>query len=169
MLAIGGLAVGALVLPLAPVNSPWWDVASGINGEFREEIGWPELAEAVAGIYAALPAEEKSRAGILAGNYGEAGAINLYGPAYGLPTAISGINSYWLRGYGDPPPQILIVVGFSRETIERFFETCSSLCGQVTNRYGVKNEETTDYPGIFVCRGLRQPWPELWKHFRWFG
>jgi hypothetical protein len=43
-------------------------------------------------------------AGILAGNYGEAGAINLYGPAYDLPEAISGINSYWLRGYGDPPP-----------------------------------------------------------------
>jgi hypothetical protein len=43
-------------------------------------------------------------AGILAGNYGEAGAINLYGPAYGLPEAMSGINSYWLCGYGDPPP-----------------------------------------------------------------
>jgi hypothetical protein len=35
----------------------------------------------------------------------------LYGPAYGLPEAISGINTYWLRGYGDPPPQTVIVLG----------------------------------------------------------
>jgi 4-amino-4-deoxy-L-arabinose transferase-like glycosyltransferase len=167
-LAIGGALFGALVLPIAPVNSGLWDVTSQMHDNFSEQIGWQELVETIAGIYTALPAAEKPQAGILAGNYGEAGAINLYGPAYGLPEAISGINSYWLRGYGDPPPQTLIVVGFPSYTLERIFETCS-LAGHVTNRYNVKNEETRDHPDIFVCRGLRQSWPEFWKYFQYFG
>jgi 4-amino-4-deoxy-L-arabinose transferase-like glycosyltransferase len=167
-LVVGGALFGVLVLPIAPVNSGLWDLTSQVHDNFSEQIGWQELVETVASIYAALPAAEKPQAGILAGNYGEAGAINLYGPAYGLPEAISGINSYWLRGYGDPPPQTLIVVGFPRNLAERFFGTCD-LAGHVTNRYNVKNEETRDHPDIFVCRGLRQSWPEFWKYFQYFG
>jgi hypothetical protein len=168
LLAVGGVLFGAMVLPIAPVNSPWWEVASGLNNDLKEEIGWPELTETVAGIYATLPAEERSQAGILTGNFGEAGAINLYGSAYGLPEAISGINSYWLRGYGDPPPQVLIVIGFTFNEAEQFLGTCD-LVGHVTNRYGVMNEETKDHPDIFVCRQLHEPLPELWKHFQRFG
>lgn len=107
-------------------------------------------------------------AAILAGNYGVAGAINLYGPAYGLPEAISGRNSYWLRGYGNPPPETLIVVGFSLESAGRYFTVCS-LAAQVTNRYGIENEETRFHPDIFVCRGPRQPWPALWKSLKSFS
>jgi hypothetical protein len=47
---------------------------------------------------------------------GKLGAVNLYGPAYGLPTAISGMNSNWERGYGDPPPQTVIVLGERRDS-----------------------------------------------------
>ena len=167
-LAIGGILSGVIALPIAPVNSGLWDTVSEIHDTFVEEIGWPELTESVAGIYTSLSDADKAQAGILAGNYGEAGAINLYGPAHGLPQAISGINTYWLRGYGDPPPQVLIALGFQRDDVERLFTTCE-LAGQVTNRYGIFNEETTEYPGIFVCRGLRQPWPEFWRQFRWYG
>jgi hypothetical protein len=106
--------------------------------------------------------------GILAGNYGEAGAIDLYGPAHGLPKAISGINSYWARGYGDPPPRTLIVVGLSREFLERNFESCM-LAGHVANRYGVENEETTRHPDAFVCGQPREPWLAFWKRFRYYG
>lgn len=167
-LAVGGLITMALALPLAPVNSAWWKVASSANVELREEIGWPELVKIVADIRANLPLEERAKVGILAGNYGEAGAINLYGPAYGLPEAISGINSFWQRGYGDPPPQTLIVVGLSRDTVEKIFESCE-LAGHTFNRFGVQNEETTAHPDIFVCRKLRRPWPQFWKSFRYFG
>jgi hypothetical protein len=167
-LAVGGVLAMAVVLPISPVNSSWWKAANRINHDFREEIGWPELVETVAGIDASLPAEERAHAGILAGNYGEAGAIDLYGPAHGLPKAISGINSYWGRGYGDPPPRTLIVVGLSREFLGRNFESCV-LAGHVTNRYGVQNEETTRHPDLFVCRDLRQPWPVFWKQFRYYG
>jgi hypothetical protein len=139
-----------------------------VHDNFVEEIGWPELVETVAGIYNSLPEAERARAGILAANYGEAGAVNLYGPRYGLPQAISGINSYWLRGYGDPPPETLIVLGFSAQTTGELFVDCSP-AGRVTNRYGVENEETRFHPEIFLCREPRLPWPALWQALRSFG
>ena len=167
-LAVSGAFFAAVALPVAPINSEWWNLASGINGELKEEIGWPELVETVAGIYTSLPAQDRSQTGILTSNYGEAGAINLYGPAYGLPQAISGINSYWLRGYGDPPPQTLIVLGFNTDGAVRLFESCKT-AGLITNRYGVRNEETRDHPVILLCRGPRGTWPELWKNLQSFG
>jgi hypothetical protein len=168
VVAAGGVVVAALLLPLAPVNSEWWKITSEKFGDIKEEIGWPDMVQTVAAIRDRLPAEDRGRLGILAGNYGEAGAVNLYGPALRLPKAISGINSYWLRGYGDPPPQTVIVLGLSREFLERNFEECS-LAGQVTNRFGVQNEETIRHKEIFVCRRLRRPWPEFWKTFRYYG
>jgi hypothetical protein len=164
-----GAVIGvAFTIPIAPVNSAWWKTVAKVNGDWREEIGWRELTETVAGIRNSVPPGDRARLGILTGNYGEAGAIDLFGPSYGLPKAISGVNSYWLRGYGDPPPDTLIVLGFSRAFLERNFEACE-LAGHATNRYGVANEETSDHPDIFVCRRLRQPWPEFWKSFRHFG
>ncbi len=160
--------VFALTLPVASINSGWWKVSSKIQGDFVEEIGWPELVETIAQIRDSLPAEDRARMAILAGNYGEAGAINLYGGQYGLPHAISGINSFWARGYGDPPPETLIVVGFSARFVQQNFASCQ-LVAHTWNRYGVQNEETKDHPDIRVCRGLRQPWPEFWKDFRYYG
>jgi 4-amino-4-deoxy-L-arabinose transferase-like glycosyltransferase len=166
--AIGGPLLALLALPIAPVNSAVWNVVSEINTELNEEIGWPELVETVAGIYHRLPPEEQAQTGILTGNYGEAGAINLYGPAYGLPEAISGVNSYWLRGYGDPAPQTLIVLGIGSAQAQQLFESCER-AGLSTNRYGVRNEETEDHPVILLCLGPRRPWPEVWKRLRSFG
>jgi hypothetical protein len=168
LFAIGGVVFAPLVLPVAPVNSSLWKTVSDLNGELNEQIGWPELVETVAGIYNALPAEEKPQTGILTGNYGEAGAVNLYGPAYGLPTAISGINSYWLRGYGDPPPQTVILLGFDSRAATSMFKSCSN-AGRVTNAFGVMNEETRDHPYIYLCREPRLPWPELWKRLKSYG
>jgi hypothetical protein len=92
----------------------------------------------------------------------------LYGSAYGLPTAISGINSYWLRGYGDPPPQTLIILGLTPTQANQIFRTCEN-AGRITNPYDVKNEETTEHPTILVCRELRSSWPEFWQRFKYFG
>jgi 4-amino-4-deoxy-L-arabinose transferase-like glycosyltransferase len=167
-LTIGAIVFAPIALPIAPVNSQLWNVVSEINGELKEEIGWPELVDTVAGIYATLPEEEKPLAGILTGNYGEAGAINLYGPAYGLPEAISGVNSYWLRGYGDPAPQTLIVLGIETTRARTLFESCTR-AGVITNRYGVRNEETEDHPIILLCRVPRKPWLELWQRLQSFG
>ncbi len=61
------------------------------------------MVKAVAGVRDSLPADQQANAGILAGNYGEQGAIELFGPAYRLPPPISMTNSAWLRGYPTPP------------------------------------------------------------------
>ena len=158
----------AFFVPMAPVDSDWARRAFKVNEDFREEIGWPELVHKLAQVRNSLGAADRSRFGILAGNYGEAGAINLYGKEYGLPEAICGTNSFWARGYGDPPPETLIVIGFSREFGDRYFESCE-VVGHITNKYGVANEETTDHSGILLCRHLRQSWPEFWKKFRRYG
>jgi hypothetical protein len=160
--------VSVFVLPVGRINSSWWAIANNINGDLREELGWEELTQTTVQIRDSLPAEDRAHLGILAGNYGEAGAINLYGERYGLPRAISGINSFWERGYGDPPPQTLIVIGLSQRFLDKNFAACQ-LAGHTWNQFGVKNEETEDHPDIFVCRALLQPWPEFWKDFRNYG
>jgi hypothetical protein len=167
-LAADVLLVAAISIPPASVNSALWKFASKNNGDLLEELGWPELTQAVAQIRDSLPEPDRAHLGILAGNYGEAGALNLYGPQYRLPTAISGINSFWQRGYGDPPPETLIVVGISHGFLERNFASCE-LAGHMPNPHGIKNEETSDHPDIYVCRGLRQSWPEFWKDFQYYG
>jgi Dolichyl-phosphate-mannose-protein mannosyltransferase len=167
-LAMDIAIMAAITLPVAPVNSAWFKRANEVNGDFREEIGWPELVETVAHIRDSLPAEDRARTGILTTNYGEAGAVNLYGPQYGLPHAISGVNSFWEKGYGDPPPEIVIVLGMSLESVDKKFAACQ-LAAHSWNRFQVQNEETVEHPDIFVCRGLLQSWPDFWKQFRHFG
>lgn len=167
LLAAGGAVSAATILPIFPVSSPR-NIALRFNGELREEIGWPELVASVARIRDSLSAQQRSSVGILAGNYGEAGAIDLYGPAYGLPAAISGVNSYWQRGYGDPPPETLIVIGFSHGFVEENFQSCA-YAGRNVNPYGLKNEESEFHQDIFVCGAPRKPWPEFWQQFRGFA
>ncbi len=167
-LAADVVILSAFMLPIFPIKSPMWKRAVKIQGDFREEVGWPELTETVVRIRDSLPGKDRAHLGILAGNYGEAGAINLYGPSYGLPRAISGINSFWERGYGNPPPETLIVIGISREFLDRNFFSCE-IAGHTWNTYSIENEETRDHPDIYVCRGLRESWPEFWKDFQYFG
>lgn len=168
VLILSGLLGVALFTPVAPVGSGLWHASAGLHDNFVEQIGWPELVEQTAAIYATIPPDERQATAILTGNYGEAGAVNLYGPALGLPPAISGVNSYSARGYGEPAPRTTVVLGFRRDAAERLFETCA-LAGRVTNRFGVRNEESRDHPEIFVCRGPRRPWSELWVELRRFG
>jgi 4-amino-4-deoxy-L-arabinose transferase-like glycosyltransferase len=162
-----GLVI-AITLPMAPVNSARWKFAVRMNGELTEEVGWPELTKKIAEIRDSLPPAERMRVGVLAGNYGEAGAIDLYGPSLGLPPAISGINSFWARGYGEPPPEPLIVVGISPTFLDRNFASCA-LAAHMPNPYGVENEETREHPDIYICRGPKKSWPEFWKDFQYFG
>jgi 4-amino-4-deoxy-L-arabinose transferase-like glycosyltransferase len=165
---IGGLIVASIDFPIAPVNSAWWRVADRVNGQFNMEIGWPELAATVAQVRDSLPAAEGAAAGVMAGDEGEAGAVNLYGRAYGLPRAISGMNSNWLRGYGDPPPQTVIAVGFKRVELESIFSTCQ-VAAQLRTPYGVVNEIYHGREEVYVCRNIRSPWPVFWSSFQYYG
>jgi hypothetical protein len=169
LVALSAIATVAFFLPVAPVNSRWFEISLAAGqSEFRAEFGWQEMVQEIARIRDSLTPEERAHLGILAENQGEAGAVNLYGTQYGLPRAISGINSNWERGYGNPPPQTLIVVGETREAADQNFEACR-LAGHLWNRYGVKTDEMEWSPDIFVCGPPRLGWPEFWKRFRYFG
>jgi hypothetical protein len=86
------------------------------------------------------------------------------GPAYGLPPSISGADSYWYRDYTEPPPEAPIVVGLSPDTLSCVFTSCD-VAGQVTNQYGVKNEETS-HPGFRNARWDNQHVTWLLGHHR---
>jgi hypothetical protein len=163
-IGIGAAISAALALPIAPINSPLWDITSEVHDTFTEQIGWPEMIETVAGIYVSLPEEEQRRAGILAAENDEAAALNLFGDEYGLPTAISGSDTFWLRGYGDPPPEILIVVGYSQQDVSSVPARCE-VAGTITNPYSVDND-LQHPPGIFICRELDISWPEFWNRIK---
>jgi hypothetical protein len=166
---LAGAAVFApLVMPVAPIGSGLWNVTSKLHDQFREEIGWPELARSVADVYRSLSVREREHTGILTGNYGEAGALNLYGPALGLPHAMGLTNSFWYRGYGPGLPDIVVLAGFDLDEGKRLFQSCV-VAAKNTNPFGVENEESRDHPDILLCRTLRIPWPVYWQRFRRFG
>jgi hypothetical protein len=165
--AVGGVLACAFIVPINPViSADNFEIRN--NGDLREEIGWTDLVTAVAKVRDSLSAQERASYGIVVGNYGETGAIDLFGPAYGLPETISSTNSAWFRGYGNPPPKTLIVVGLSREYLEKTFQSCR-LAGHNGNPYGIKNEESEDHPDIFVCGPPRESWPQFWDDFQSFG
>ena len=162
-----GLIIYALIVPLA-ASGPLRQFALKNNGDLREELGWNEMVKQVAGIRDSLPPEQRGSVGVLVGNYGEQGAVEILGPAYHLPAPISMTNSAWLRGYPTPPPSTLIVLGFSREAADKAFAACTP-AGHNGNSEGVKNEESEYHPDIFVCGPPRMPWPEFWRTHQRYG
>ncbi len=157
----------AVELPVAPLGSAWWDFVSKNNTQLKSEVGWPELAQQVAKAWDALPADERSGAAILAESSGEIGSIDLYGRAYGLPKVISGFDSYWAYGYGNPPPATLLVVGGDSDLLKNF-QDCR-LIAPISMPFNIQNEETINHRAIYVCHNLLMPWPEFWSRFQYFG
>ncbi|HUB88116.1 MAG TPA: glycosyltransferase family 39 protein, partial [Dyella sp.] len=162
-----GLGAAAAILPLAS-SGPLMRMALKHNDDLCDELGWESIVQTVANIRDALPSERRANVGVLVGNYGEQGAIDILGPRYHLPVAISPVNSAWSRGYPVPTPATLIVLGSSREWVERYLTGCR-LAAHVVNPYGVSNEESRDHPDIFVCGPPRMPWPAFWQAARRFG
>jgi 4-amino-4-deoxy-L-arabinose transferase-like glycosyltransferase len=166
MLVVGAVMAFPMTLPIAPINSATWDMANEVNDGFREMIGWKELVATTADLYHRQPQDQ--RIVIWAGNYGEAGAIDLYGPAYGLPRAISPANTYYYWSQGHTDGDIYIVLGYPRGYLATLFGEVQ-FGANVTNRYGVENEETQDHPVIYICRKPKVPLSELWPEMQSFG
>jgi len=172
------VAVVALLLNVAPIwwaYLPVWKVGSAgwnwqmkNNSDMQDEVGWPELVQQVAAVRDTLSPEDRSKLAVLANNYGEAGAVELYGPQYGLPQPISSTNSFHDRGYGPYDPETVIVLGDDLEDQLKNFEQCS-VAAKVRIPYGVRNEESVYHPDILVCRHLRRPWAEVWAKSQEFG
>jgi hypothetical protein len=135
-----------------------------LNQHFADRFGWQELTSEVARIYAALPAEERMQAKIVTRNYGEAAAIDYYGRHYGLPSAVSPHNNYYLWGPGRDSARVLIVVGWSTEELSASFAQVD-VAGRVESAYAMPFE--TRWP-IHLCRGLKLPLDEAWRRGKMF-
>jgi hypothetical protein len=119
---------------------------------FADRFGWPEMAATVAQVYQSLPSELRSRTGVYANDFGQGGAIDFYGPQYGLPKAI-GHLSYWYWGPREYTGESLIVLGDRREVLEREFEAVEAV-PTVGHPYAMQQEHFT----VFLCRRPRGDW-----------
>jgi hypothetical protein len=129
-----------------------------------DRFGWKEMAEEVARIYRSLPPADRARAAIFAQNYGQAGAIDLFGPALGLPPAISGHLTYYLWGPRGYTGDVMIVLDDDRQTLERLFGSVE-LAGHVFHPYSMPYQHFD----VFVCRSPRQPLAALWPRIKRYG
>jgi hypothetical protein len=130
---------------------------------FADEFGWEDMARETARVYNGLPPEERARTAIFANNYGEAGAIDFFGPRFGLPKAICAHQSYWLWGPRDYDGQTMIVLGSNGRDDREYFEIVQDV-GRVSDRYSRQDEHFD----IFLCRGFKASLPSVWaaiKHW----
>jgi len=146
-----------LALPVVPASTLHSTPIADVNEDAIETVGWPEFVRSVAHVYEGLPARPRESAVIFAGNYGEAGAIDRFGRAYGLPRAFSGHNAY--ARFGMPPGSAgpVIVLGFNDPSVD--FADCR-LAATIDNGVELDNEEQGG--AVFVCERPRQPWREAW-------
>ncbi|HEY1456445.1 MAG TPA: glycosyltransferase family 39 protein [Candidatus Dormibacteraeota bacterium] len=153
-----------IALPVVPEATMARSSLPGIRKDFADAVGWHDLVRQVAAIYHALPPDERTTAIVLTDNYGEAGAINTYGPAAGLPHAYSGELTYyyWRPSAIDGP---VITVGVDPAFLATLFATCTPE-GTVTNSYGLHNEEWG--APLALCRQPLLPLDRLWPELKAF-
>jgi 4-amino-4-deoxy-L-arabinose transferase-like glycosyltransferase len=128
---------------------------------FADQFGWDEMAAAVASVYNALPPEVRVHTAIFAQSYGQAGAIDLFGPKYGLPPAISGHQSYFLWGPRGYTGDSMIAMDDSQEELEKLF-TSVRKAGRVYHPYSMPYQHFD----IFYCQGMHPPLQELWPRVK---
>jgi hypothetical protein len=177
-LVVAGIVIAPMTLPILPpdvllkygeaigLEAPREErrATAALPQHFADRFGWRNMAETVARVFEDLPEDERRVAAIVTSNYGEAGAIDYFGPALGLPNAISGHNNYWLWGYGGANGEVLITLGFPRPALE-------SLCTSVEQKATIVSPDAipyeTDLP-VYVCRGTKIPMPEVWRRLKRF-
>jgi hypothetical protein len=128
---------------------------------FGDQFGWEQLVKEIADIYRALPPEERKRTGIFASNYGEAGAINLFGPTYGLPPAICAQQTHYFWGPPDFDGDTFIWLQWDRADLEPLFQSVEK-AGEHFHPWGMAEENQP----IYLCRGLRVPLIQLWPRLK---
>jgi len=130
---------------------------------YADQFGWKEIVAETATAYDRLSPAERPGCGIFAQDYGQAGAIDFFGPRYGLPPALSGHQTYWLWGPRGYSGNCLVVLGDKRERLEELFEHVEYVGTSADNPYALEKEIA-----VYICRGakfgtLEKIWPELKK------
>lgn len=151
----------AFTLPVLPEKSV--NLVLPVNAEQGEQIGWPELANAVETVWQQIPAGERDRAVIFTSNYGEAGAVAKYGTT--LPTPYSGHMSFadWPRPSDNHTGPVVLVTQDRARQYETHFGTCTE-AARVNNGHNVDNEEQGAH--VLLCTGPNSPWSTLWPALR---
>ncbi|MFL6504759.1 MAG: glycosyltransferase, partial [Candidatus Udaeobacter sp.] len=130
---------------------------------YADQFGWEEMVRSVAHVYASLPADEQKRAAIFCQNYGEAGAIDLFGPNYGLPRALSGHQNYFYWGPGDYTGEIVIVLDDDAKDEREQFRSVEDRGLIESSPWAMPWEQRLH---IYICRGLKIPLHDLWPKVR---
>ena len=130
---------------------------------YADQFGWQEMAAVAAQAWNRVPADQRSDCPVFGQNYGQAGAIDFFGPRYGLPPALSGHQSYYLWGPRGYSGNCLIILDDRKEVLDRLF-TQVEYVGSSDNPYALER-----HIPVFLCRGakfrtLAQLWPKL-KHY----
>lgn len=178
-LLVGVVPLLPLVLPVLPVDSflryqshlpfevPRSErsfVGAALPQYYADEFPWPGMVEAVARVYHSLPPDERAKAAIFCENYGEAAAVDFFGPRYGLPKAISGHQNYFLWGPRGYTGEVVILVGAGEEDARENFESVE-VAATLNNPYALWYENRP----VFLCRGLKwdlqADWPRV-KNWR---
>jgi hypothetical protein len=178
-IAIVGIAYGPTVLPVLSVpHFLAWERSLGVQQQqfehnqpsvlpqiYADMYGWEEIAERVAAFYRTLPPDVQQRTGIFANNYGDAGAIDFFGPKYGLPKAIGGHQTFWLWGPRQYTGESLIILGEGNP--RRMAELCSkySVIGTAEHPLSRRSE----WLPIYYCEGMHPDLPTLWPRLKHWG
>jgi len=153
-------------LPILPLDLIHRTPIVAVNYDEGETIGWPAFVAQVARVFDQSPILQRSTTSILTSNYGEAGAVDRYGPSLGLPEAFSGQNGFW---YWGPPPASahrLLAIGFDKGKLAASFGQCQ-LRTRLNNNVQVHNQEQG--APVWDCTQLRANWAVVWPRFQVLG
>ena len=152
-------------LPEAALPTTSWE--GNINKDLSATVGWPQFVRQVATIADGLPTRERARLVVFTGDYGAAGAIDLWGDQYGLPQAISGHNSFWWWGQGTASDNsATIAINVPAAYLKTIF-TRVEPAGTVQTPHNVWTEERND--PIWICTGQKITWSAAWHSARHYG
>jgi hypothetical protein len=175
-LVLGGVATMPISLPVLPIGGfIGYTQLLGLTSRtqprlmqpiYAEEYGWDRLAADVGRFYAALPAQTRARTAIYADTYADAGAIDFFGPRYGLPAAIGSQNTYWLWGPRAYDGSTLIAIGATRIDLLRKYYRNVKLIG--TSDEPLKWVVEGPAP-IYLCTDPVAPLPAIWPALKWYG
>jgi hypothetical protein len=126
---------------------------------YKDELGWRELTDETARAWRSLPPAQRGDTALLAQNYGEAGALALYGPALGLPHPLSGHLSFQYWHPRRMPERRALTVGFDQASLSGICLTVT-VVARIGNPWGIANEERGR--PIATCL-LRRPLGQLWS------
>ena len=129
---------------------------------YSDQFGWKEIADETQVAWDRVPADERADCGIFAQDYGQAGAIDFFGRAHGLPGAMSGDRTYFLWGPHGYSGNCMIVLDDRQATLERYWDHVEFVGTSAANPYAL--EQQID---VFLCKGKKfDSWASVWPHLK---